>query len=296
MSRRPAVDVHQHLWPDELVRALEERAAPPRLRGRRLELTHEPAAEIDLEAHSVERRLALLDRDGIDIALVSPSPAMELELCPDLRDAWHAGAQGLWDRSGGRLIPLSLGERLPGFVGTCVSASSLVDGIDPLLDEIEREGGFLFVHPGAPQRTPPGGPPWWAAAADYTAQMQTAYLTWLNRNAARGRTLPVVFAMLAGGAPFQLERLASRGFDLRAAMLPNVYLDASSYGRRALELCLSTFGVTQLLFGSDAPILDPAVTLASVQAFGETLADVVLRENPARLLRQRTANGSTLSP
>jgi predicted TIM-barrel fold metal-dependent hydrolase len=100
--------------------------------------------------------------------------------------------------------------------------------------------------------------------------------------------------MLPGGAPFQLERLATRGFDLRRAMLENVYLDASSYGRRALELCLSTFGVTQLLYGSDAPVVDPRLTLASVHAFGETLADVVLRENPSRLLGHRPGGGSTL--
>ncbi|MFN8187024.1 MAG: amidohydrolase family protein [Gaiellales bacterium] len=290
----PSVDVHQHLWPDELIRALERRSAPPRLRGQRLELTVEPAADVDLDRHAVERRLELLDRDGIDLAVVSPSPAMELESCPDLRDAWHAGASELGRSSGGRLAPLSLGVRMPGFAGVCVSAPALVEGLGSLPGTLEEEGGFLFVHPGVPRPSPAGAPGWWPALADYTGQMQTAYLAWLHRDAPHHRALPVVFAMLAGGAPFQLERLAARGFDLRAAMLDNVYFDASSYGRRALELCLSTFGVTQLLYGSDAPVIDPRRTLSSVRAFGDTLAELVLCDNPARVLGHRPDEGSTL--
>lgn len=293
MTGLPAIDVHQHLWPDELIRALERRTAPPRLRGGRLELTAERPVPVDPADHSVDRRLSLLDRDGIDLALVSPSPALELDSCPDLRDAWHAGAEGLEAGSGGRLLPLSLGDTASGFVGVCVSAASLAEGVEPLLLALERRGGFLLVHPGVPGQVPADAPSWWPALADYTAQMQAAYLVWLHRDAAHHPEVPVVFAMLAGGGPFQLDRLASRGFDLRSAMLANVYFDASSYGRRSLELCLSTFGVTQLLYGSDAPVLDPRLTLEPLRAFGDALADVVLRENPARLLRG-SDSGSTL--
>ena len=68
----------------------------------------------------------------------------------------------------------------------------------------------------------------------------------------------VVFAILAGGGPVQLERLASRGVDVRSTLHRNVFFDTASYGRRALELCIETFGVEQLVFGSDAPVVDPS--------------------------------------
>ena len=76
---------------------------------------------------------------------------------------------------------------------------------------------------------------------------------------------------------------ASRGVEPRSALHDNVYLETASYGRRSLELALSTYGVTQLLFGSDAPVLDPEPGLAALREFGDTLAEVVLRENPERL-------------
>jgi predicted TIM-barrel fold metal-dependent hydrolase len=114
--------------------------------------------------------------------------------------------------------------------------------------------------------------------------MQAAYMAWLARDAERYPTLPVVFAILAGGAPVQLERMRSRGVEVRTTLHPNVYLDTSSYGPRALELALATYGVTQLVFGSDAPVISPEPTLAAVRGFGVALADLVLDGNPARIL------------
>jgi predicted TIM-barrel fold metal-dependent hydrolase len=117
---------------------------------------------------------------------------------------------------------------------------------------------------------------------DYTAQMQAAYFAWITGGAQRWPELRLVFAVLAGGGPFQLERLASRGVDVRNALLANVYLDVASYGRRALELCLSTFGVGQLVYGSDLPVIDSGPTLEAIRTLG--LDDALCRENPARLL------------
>jgi hypothetical protein len=280
-----AYDVHQHLWPEELVEALRRRPEAPRLRGARLELTVEPPSEVDLAAHDLDARLALLDRYRIDHALISLQPTIETETSPDLVDAYHEGMPAVVAASGGRLLALAAGRCLPGFAGACISAGALARGDDALLAELEAAGQILFVHPGPPTRTAPGGAPgWWPAVVDYTAQMQAAYMTWLARDAARHRGLPVIFAILAGGAPVQLERMRSRGVEVRTTLHDNVFLDTSSYGRRALELALATYGVTQLVFGSDAPVIDPAVTLASVHEFGDAVMDVVLRDNPARIL------------
>ena len=53
----------------------------------------------------------------------------------------------------------------------------------------------------------------------------------------------------------------------------------------AIELCLSTFGVGNLVYGSDVPVIDSVFTLDAVRGFGDAVADALCRENPARLLR-----------
>ena len=36
----------------------------------------------------------------------------------------------------------------------------------------------------------------------------------------------------------------------------NIYLDTASYGARALELSLASYGVGRLLYGSDVPVIE----------------------------------------
>jgi predicted TIM-barrel fold metal-dependent hydrolase len=275
-------DVHQHLWPEAFVRALERRREPPRLRGRRLELETEGSFPIDLRAHELDRRIALLDRDGIDVAVVSLPPTLETDPHPELRNAYHEGIRELADASGGRLLALAASQVREGFAGACISAAALVGGVEPLLAELESSGGVLFVHPGPPASSPAGAPAWWAAVVDYTAQMQAAYAAWLARDAIAHPRVPVVFSILAGGGPFQLERLASRG-GTTGSPRPNLFVEAASYGSRALELCVEAIGVEQLLYGSDVPVIDPEPTLEAVRGLGDDVAERVLSANAAAI-------------
>lgn len=275
-------DLHQHLWPPALITALEARAEPPRLRGRTVELPS-GSWELDLRTHDLDARLAALDRDEIDVAVISCAPT--LELGPDLVEAYHEGIVEVLAAANGRLRALAHDSVREGFAGACVSAQQLadLDALAPLLGGIERSGGFLFVHPG-PALTPPGAPDWWHSVVGYTAQMQAAYAAWLAGGAERWPGVRVLFAILAGGAPFQLERLASRGVDTRAVLHENVFLDTASYGERALELVLATYGVGQIVYGSDWPVIDVEPTLRSVRGFGQAVVDAVCRDTPARLL------------
>ncbi len=285
----PAVDIHQHFWPAPLIEALSRRVQPPRLRGSTLVLAEEHEAEIDLRAHDLDARLALLDRIEIDIAVISLQPTLGIEQLPgterdELVGAYEDGMLELGATTA-RLVPLAAGRRRDGFAGACIAAGELIDleRVAATLDELQRSGAFLFVHPG-PCRPPPGAPPWWSAVVEYTAQMQAAYAAWLAGGAERWPSLRIVFAILAGGGPFQLERLRSRGVPGRDLLHENVYLETSSYGRRALELCLSTFGVGQLLFGSDVPVIDPTPTLDAVRGFGDAVTEALCEQNPSRLL------------
>jgi predicted TIM-barrel fold metal-dependent hydrolase len=116
--------------------------------------------------------------------------------------------------------------------------------------------------------------------------MQAAYVGWLAGGPSRWPQLDVVFAILAGGAPIQLERMAARGFDERNAMHPHIWFDTATYGRRALDLAMSTFGVEPMLFGTDVPVAEPALAFDAVRSFGEAAADAVLSANPDRLLKR----------
>jgi hypothetical protein len=278
----PSFDLHQHLWPEELISALSRRRERPRLRASRLELV-DGDYEVDLEAHALERRLELLDRDGIDVACISLPPTLGCEVDPDLLEAYHEGIQALVAAAGGRLCALACGERRDGFVGACVGAQQLIDGVDDLVAELAGTGQFLFVHPGIPAHTCRGAPSWWTAVVDYPAQMQAAFIAWIAEAKSRHPGVPVVFALLAGGGPFQLERLSSRGAS--SVLHEDVYLDTASYGRRALELCLDAVGPRRLVYGSDTPVIDSRPTLRAVAELGDAVAEAVCRENPAVLLR-----------
>jgi hypothetical protein len=274
-------DVHQHLWPPALLDVLRARRAPPRIDGDVLELA-EGRFPVDLRAHDPEERLRLLDRDEIDVAVLSPAPTLEWEACGELADAWHEGARELAASSGGRFLALACGASVEGFVGACVSAAALVAGLGELPRKLESAGRVLFVHPGPPAPAPESAPPWWCAVTDYTAQMQAAYFAWLADGAERYPNLPVVFAILAGGAPVQLERLHSRDPG-RTATPPNVYLDTASYGRRALALALDTVGADRLVYGSDLPVIDSRPTLRALAELGPDAEEAVRSENPTPL-------------
>ncbi|HEX5781435.1 MAG TPA: hypothetical protein VFX80_05920, partial [Solirubrobacteraceae bacterium] len=66
----PAIDIHQHLWPEPLLRELSRRSEPPRLERRAtgwvLRLQGEPEAPVDLADHDPDRRAALVDADGLE--------------------------------------------------------------------------------------------------------------------------------------------------------------------------------------------------------------------------------------
>lgn len=284
------VDVHQHLLPPSFQEALRRRSAPPRIEGSTLHVG-EGAFPFDPAEHDVEARLAALDRAGVDVAVVSLQPTYGHEsLAPseraELVAAWEDGIAEIVSAAGGRIAALAAGGPVrPGFVGTCVGSDALgtLEDLAPVLASLRASGGFLFVHPsGGP--VAPGSPPWWGALTLYTAQMQAAYLRWLSNGQERWPDVPVVFAILAGGAPFQLERLASRGLHVRSTLHGNVHFDSASYGRRALELCIETFGVGQIVYGSDLPVVDPAPTLRAIRGFGEAVERLITCDNPTRLL------------
>lgn len=75
-------DMHQHLWPQRFVTALRARTTPPRLVQDEL-TTSEGRFRIDLGDHDPEKRLRALDRDELDVAVLSLQPSLGLDRLPD---------------------------------------------------------------------------------------------------------------------------------------------------------------------------------------------------------------------
>ena len=297
----PRIDVHQHLWPESLLEALGRRAAAPRLRrsgaGWVLELAGEPPAMLDLAEHDVAARAALLERDGIDRALIAPSAPLGIEALPPaeaapLQDAFNAGILELGDRFGlwAALAP-GAGPRDvdavldAGAIGVCLSAARLAGPAAlvahaPLLTRLAARGAPLFVHPGAASAAP-GAPAWWAAMTDYVAEISAAWHAWAAWGRPAHPRLTVVWAMLAGGAPLHTERLAARGGPAHAALNdPHSVFDVSSYGARAVDAMLRIVGVDRMLYGSDRPVVAPP----ALDSLGPAVLHAIAEVNPARLV------------
>jgi predicted TIM-barrel fold metal-dependent hydrolase len=115
--------------------------------------------------------------------------------------------------------------------------------------------------------------------------MQAAYFAWLADGVVRHPDVHVVFAVLAGGAPIQLERVRSRGSDPGTSRHPRIHLDTASFSPSALRLCLETLGPEHLVFGSDVPVIDARPTLRALAEMGEATLAAARSENPGRLFR-----------
>lgn len=295
-----ATDVHQHLWPAPLLEALRRRSRPPRLAGWRLELTGEPPYEIDPGDHDVGARARLAGKDGLNRVLVSLSSPLGIESLSgeegaELLDAWHEGALefpapfAAWASAPLLEIDVAgLERRLDqGFVGLQLPATALAGGagyahVAPLLELLERRGRPLFVHPGPAMAgrgsDPDAVPPWWAPVVDYVAQMHAAWYAFRVHGRPRHPRLRACFAMLAGLAPLHGERFAVRAGE-RTVVDPEMFLETSSYGPRAIDAVVRVNGIDPLLNGSDRPYAPPPQS-----GLGDA-AELALRvTNPARLL------------
>jgi len=289
-DRMSRYDLHQHLWPEAFVAVLRARGRQPRIEDGDL-ITGEGRFPVDLDDHDPGRRVEALDQDGLDIAVLSLQPSLGLDALPtdersELEQAWADSVHDLVAAGDGRFLAFSPTEVRVGFVGVSLGSSTFQDfeRSAPVLDRAAAAGAVVFVHPDGGGPTDPAWPPWWEWVTGYPARMQSAYLAWLAIGRERWPTLKVLFAMLGGGGPFQLERLARRGVDVRSALDPNTFFEVSTHGRRAMELCIETFGVDQLAYGSDTPVVDPRPTLDAVRGFGDAVVHVLQTDTPSRLL------------
>lgn len=295
-----AVDVHQHLWPAELIDRLRARSRAPYLRGDTLVTDGDPPYRVDLSAHDLAGRLAADEQDGVGLACVALSAPLGIESLPrpeadGLLRAWHRGALELSERllvwasvaadepDLGALADLLAEPRVAGLQvpATWVGTPWGWERMAPLLTVAARAGKPVLVHPGPETRRVLDGhlPQWWAPVVGYAGQLHAAWWAW-HSGAVRGLLpdLRVVFAAGAGLAPLHHERHVLRGGTPRPVD-PLVFVDTSGTGVQALDALVRVLGIDALVLGSDRPYGRPVGEL-----WGEAATHAVRVANPRRLL------------
>ncbi|MEP7022634.1 MAG: amidohydrolase family protein [Actinomycetota bacterium] len=296
------VDVHQHLWPDELLRELRRRSQPPRLDGWTLLTSGEPPYSVNPADHDVVRRTALSARDGVGLAVIGLSSPLGIEYLPPgdaeaLLDAYHDGAAELGAPFAGwaaacltAIDARGLAKQLDrGFIGLQLPATAVADEsgyrrVSPLLDVLADRGLPLFIHPGPAAGSATGAPAWWAALVPYVQQLHAAWFAFRTYGRPAYPRLRVCFTALAGLAPLHGERMAARGGTdplARGVVDPLMFVETSSYGNHAVDSVVRVLGVDLLVFGSDRPYAEPFPD----PGLGEAARCAIRITNPARLLQ-----------
>jgi predicted TIM-barrel fold metal-dependent hydrolase len=286
------VDLHQHMWTEPLLDALAARRELPFIRREHgvsiLHLSGESPCVV--EPDSPARRAAIAGAEGLDRVVISPScplgfESLAREQAAALVDAHLEGVLALgqpYAAWGALALDGAVADDVDrlldrGCVGLALPAGALaripdLAALAPILRRLEERGAPLFVHPGPGPRRRRGechlaDPLWWPALTDYVADMQAAWLAFVAEGRRAHPRLRVVFAMLAGGAPLQGERVLARGgpalLDVRD---PLCFYDTSSYGPRAIGAIASIVDHRQLVYGSDRPVIDPPFAVARAAA------------------------------
>ncbi len=298
MRQSVRVDVHQHLWPPQLLAALRARTTPPMLRG----WTLSTAGEMPFEVHPVDHDPA--QRAALDVGtgrvLLSLSAPLGIETLPPheaqpLLDAWHAGVLDLpapfegWASVSATEPDLDglKGLLTSGFVGLQLPAPAFahpaaIAAVYPVLRLCEILGRPVLVHPGPVNNLPAAAPAWWAAVVDYPAQLQAAWWAWHAVGRGLLPDLRVCFVAGAGLAPVHHERHTARGGG-RFVVDGACFVDTSSYGRQGIDALTRALGIDVIVLGSDRPYCGPMDTHLDHAA-----RHAVCVDNPHRLLQGGT--------
>lgn len=296
MTARPVTDVHQHLWPPDLVEALRARADAPRLDGWTLHLAGEAPVDLDPAVHDPAKRTAQDAGDGISHTVLSLSSPLGIEWLPPeqalpLLAAWHEGALALEDPYAVWAAPclsapdtVELGLLLDrGCVGVQVPADALatphgLERFAGLLEVCQDHDKPVLVHPGPARPVTDRVPDWWVPVVDYVGQLHGAWWAWHAAGRSMLPGLRICFAAAAGLAPVHHERLVARGGRF-GRVDPDVFVDTSSYGPRGLDAVIRVLGIDAVVLGSDRPYAAP-----TDPGLGEAATDAIRRVNPTRLL------------
>ena len=231
-----------------------------------------------LPVHESQSLVAAFNDEAADICRREPGSFLAVAALP-LRDLEHTcreleRAHGLGLR--GAILPAS------GF--TSLASARRFEYVFALGN---RLGSHFFIHPGPLAPVPPSNlradredHAWQRrivlqTQADLSSVMVTLNLTsFLDPYP----DVTVQVANLGGTLPFLLERMDEvHRAEVREGQLPSermrrCYVDAASFGPRAIELAVASYGADRVLLGTDCPIFDTGRTLLALRAANITAA------------------------
>lgn len=291
------VDFHNHFLPERfpalpagLVEPAWPSMRPEPAGGATLLVGERPFRAFDDIYWNVDRRIAAMDSDGVDLQLISPlpeilsywlDPSAGALLCAEVNRQCAAMVRQAPDRLKGlAVLPLqdvdaALREieevgRTDGLVGLFVGSN--VNGVsiaserfDPVFAAAERLGLVVFVHgirPGSLERLE--GPPLMGAVIGIPQENMLAVASFMARDVlGRFPGLKLVFSHGGGGLGSVLDRMDlvwSKFPALREGIptAPTEYArrfwyDTAVFGAPYLRYLVERFGADRLLAGTDGP-------------------------------------------
>jgi aminocarboxymuconate-semialdehyde decarboxylase len=322
----PVVDTHTHFIPLELVDLVRRGDGPPDLSleerdGQDPLITHENGLRYPVFPlfHDADAKLEQMERDGIDVALISLTPSLLLYWTPPAetlrvhRFINDAGAE-LARRGRGRLhllatVPLNdppaAAQELRRArtqlgvvgveIGTSVGDVMLDDpSLEPFFAAAEELGTPVLVHPYTNMIAAPGPSLAGYHLANVIGNPVETFVAAARLIVGgvfdRHPKLRVQLVHAGGAFPYQLARL-DHAYEVRsetkatAERRPSDYLgnflfDTVTFDARALAFLIELAGPEQVLFGSDLPFDMADLSALHLSERGDAgLAERVLGEN-----------------
>lgn len=258
------IDVHAHYYPRRYVDLIGRPDLPP------------PTGVLGNQ--TIEERLALLDRAGVDLQVLSVSQAQPY--LPDRAAAAEAAKLAneefvsLCDAHRGRFLvfaalPLphvdeALAEisraaaldPVVGFTLGCSIGERQLDDpvLEPVFAELDRRGAVVFLHPVGQEDTPwlAGYGLAWLVGAPFEDTAAAVRLV-LSGTLRRFPRVKFIVPHLGGAIPFLDARLGRLNAEDISRGLRSMYYDTVSGSVEALASARRVFGTERLLFGTDYP-------------------------------------------
>jgi aminocarboxymuconate-semialdehyde decarboxylase len=295
----PVVDVHTHFIPDEFVEVLRAGAGPEGMAiverdGREPLIAHDNGLRYPVlpEFNAVEAKLAQMDRDGIDVSVVSVSPTLFLYWASPqeaLRTArlLNDAGRNLAAASDGRIFamasvpmndPVAAATELRRAhrelgavgveIGTCVEQVQLDDeSLDPFYEAAAELAMPVMLHPYLSMMSAPDPGMSGFHLANVVGNPFETFVAAARMIAGgvfdRHPALRVQLVHAGGSLPFQLGRL-EHAYEVRdetsavarrrpTDYLENLLFDTIVFEPRSLDYLISLVGRERVLFGTDVP-------------------------------------------
>ena len=157
---------------------------------------------------------------------------------------------------------------------------------DPVMQELDRRGAVVYVHPGSPaccSQLMSYVPPFLTEFTQDTNRTITSLM--FSGQLVRRRAIRFIFSHAGGTIPMLAGRISqlSTSVPQLAAAVPDgveaelrrlYYEVANSANRPAIAALLSLVPATQVMFGSDFPLVPIAATQAKLAALGLSESDL----------------------